>query len=259
MPKVSAALVKELRDATGIAMLKCHKALTEASGDIAKAREILRQSGEKDAAKKSDRTTGEGVIAIQTTDKKGALVQLFCETDFVARGDDFLKLADDIVSLALTKGAEAAKTESTELVQASIQKIGENIQLGEIAVLEAAIVASYQHSNKKIGVLVALKSGSVEIGRDLAMQVAAMNPSYLTPEDVPAADVGKEKEFQKAELEKSDKPKAIVRKILEGKLRKFREKLALTTQPFVKDSQKTITQFLEENSAEIEKFVRLAI
>ncbi len=262
MSAITAAQVKELRDATGISMLKCKSALEEAAGDLEKAREILRKSGEKDAAKKADRTTGEGIVIAKISDdgKKAALVQIFCETDFVARGDDFQQLATDLVELALTQGTDAAKTTAEPLIQATLQKVGENVQLGEIKVEESAgTIGSYIHGNGKIGVLVALKSGSAEIARDIAMQVAAMNPSYLRPEDVPAADVEKEQAIQKEMLLKEGKPADMLDKIMEGKLRKFRDEQSLVKQTFVKDPSKTVEQVLKETDAEIEQFVRLAI
>ncbi len=262
MSEITAAQVKELRSATGISMLKCKAALEEAAGDLEKAREILRKSGEKDAAKKADRTTGEGVVIakVSADGKKAALVQIFCETDFVALGDDFQKLANDLVELALAKGADTAKAEAEPLIQATLQKVGENVQLGEIKVGESAgVIGSYIHGNQKIGVLVSLKAGSVEIAKDIAMQVAAMNPSYLLPEDVPEADVEKEAAIQKEMLLTEGKPADMLDKIMEGKLKKFRNDQSLVKQTFVKDPSKTIEQVLKESEAEIEHFVRLAI
>jgi elongation factor Ts len=263
MSTITAAQVKELRDATGISMLKCKNALEEAAGDIEKARDILRKGGEKDAAKKADRATGEGVVVAKVIDggKKAVLVQVFCETDFVARGDDFQKLANDLADLALTKGADAAKAEAESLVQAAIQKVGENVQLGEIEIAEEpdGVIGSYMHGNQKIGVLVSLKTGAEEVAKDVAMQIAAMNPSYLLPEEVPAEEVAKEKEIQKELLAKEGKPAEMVEKIMAGKLKKFREEQSLIKQSFVKDPSKTIEQFLQEADAEIEQFLRLAI
>lgn len=261
MTGISASLVKELRDATGIAMMKCKQALVEAGGDLEKAREILRKQGEKDAAKKSERTTGEGrvVTKISADKKKGALVQILCETDFVAKGDDFIQLVEKIGEIALENGAENIQAETENLIQEGVQKIGENIQLSKVEILEGKTVANYIHSNNKIGVLVALLEGSEEIGKDIAMQVAAMNPSYLNPEDVPIEDVEKEKKIASEELAKEGKPAEIIDKILEGKLRKFRDNQSLVKQAFVKDSSKTVEQFLQENGVKVEKFVRVAI
>lgn len=261
MSEISLSSIKELRESTGISMMKCKSALEEANGDIEQAREILRKQGEKDAAKKSERTTGEGRVVLKISeDKKSAVaVQILCETDFVARGDDFIKFTDDIASIALEKGAEETPAATENLIQEGIQKIGENIQLGKVESVEANVVSGYTHSNNKIGVLVALSEGSEEVGRDIAMQIAAMNPRYLNPEDVPEEEIAKEKEIASEELAKEGKPTEIVEKILEGKLRKFCDEQSLVKQAFVKDSSKTVEQYLQENGAKIEKFVRLAI
>lgn len=258
MPEITAALVKELRDATGIAMLKCKKALDSAEGDLEKAREILRKSGEADAAKRAERAAGEGVVAVKISDdgKKGVALQLFCETDFVAQNSEFVALADELAAEAF-ENPELANS-SEEKIRAAIQKNGENIKLGEIKIIAGESVAGYSHSNKKIGVLVA-GVGSAEILSDIAMQIAAMNPSVIAPEEVADDEVAKESEIQKEILAKEGKPAEMLDKILEGKLRKFRDEKSLTKQPFVKDSSKTVEQFLAENSAKVEKFERLAI
>jgi elongation factor Ts len=256
---VSTSLVKELRESTGISLLKCKNALEEANGDLAKAREILQKAGEKDAAKKAERSTKEGCVAVKIAGRKGAAVQVFCETDFVARGDDFVALAEKLAEIALEKGVGEARKEAENLIKMGIQKIGENIQLGKIKILENAEMASYLHSNRKIGVLVSLKKGSQEIGKEVAMQVAAMNPNFLHPADVPADLTEKEREIQKEILMKENKPAEILDKILIGKLRKFCDEQSLLKQAFVKDSSKNVEQFLAESDTEIEEFVRLHI
>jgi len=255
---ITAAQVKELRDATGISMIKCKQALEEAAGDPEKAREILRKQGEADAAKRSERTAGEGVVVVKISadGKKGAILQLFCETDFVAKGDAFTELAGELISEALD--GKDVKNESEEKIQEGIQKNGENIKLGDVVVLEGEKVASYLHSNGKIGVLVSF-SGDEEVGKDVAMQIAAMNPAVLSPEEVKEEDVEAEAKIQKEILEKEGKPAEMIEKIMEGKLKKFREEQALIKQAFVKDSSKTVEQFLAESGAKVEKFVRLAI
>lgn len=263
MAEVTAALVKELRDATGISLLKCKQALEEAAGDIEKAREILRKSGEKDAAKKADRSTSEGVVVAKITDdgKKAAIVQVFCETDFVARGEDFQGVASRLADVALEKGVEAAHAEADVLVQGAIQKVGENVRVGDIKLTDTpdGVIGSYIHANHKIGVLVTLKAGTADVARDIAMQVAALNPGYLLPEDVPTAEMEKEREVQAEILKNEGKPADMIEKIIEGKLKKFREEQSLIKQAFVKDSSKTVEQFLREMNAEIVSFLRLAI
>lgn len=261
MNNISASQVKELRDATGISMMKCKEALVEANGDLEAARDILRKQGEKDAAKKSDRSAGEGSVAVKISadSKKGVLVELLCETDFVARGDDFINLAEEIAQIALDEGMEAAKEKSTEMIQTKITKLGENIKLGRVEEVENEVVADYKHSNNKIGVLVALKKGNAEIGKDIAMQIAAMNPTYLSPEEVSDAEVEKEKALQLEMLKEEGKPEEMIEKIIEGKMKKFREENSLLKQTFVKDGSKTVEAYLKEMDAEIEKFIRLAI
>ncbi len=258
MAEITAALVKELRDATGIAMLKCKKALEESNGDLEKARDILRKAGESDAAKRAERSVCEGVVAIKISDdeKKAVALQLFCETDFVAKNAEFVALADALAADALA--GEDVVNSGKEKITAAIQKNGENIKIGEVQIVEAATVASYLHSNKKIGVLVA-GTGKAEILSDIAMQIAAMNPSVISPDEVATEEVAKETEIQKEILAKEGKPAEMIEKILAGKLRKFREEKSLLKQSFVKDSSKTVEQFLAENSAQVEKFVRLAV
>lgn len=256
MSDITAAQVKELRDATGISMIKCKQALEEAAGDLEKAREILRKQGEADAAKRSDKEAGEGIVAIKTDGNKAAMLQLFCETDFVADGDSFRELATELVAEALE--GKDVKTESEAKLQEGIQKNGENIKIGEVVIVEGEKVVSYLHSNNKIGVLLSF-SGDEQIGKDVAMQIAAMNPSVLNPEEVSDDDVAKEAEIQKEILEKEGKPAEMIEKIMEGKMKKFREEKSLIKQAFVKDSSKTIETLLQENDAKIEKFVRLAI
>lgn len=260
MAEVTAALVKELRDATGISMMKCKQALDEAGGDIEAARDILRKSGEKDAAKKADRETGEGVIAARIDGPKAAMVQIGCETDFVARGEDMAALTASLLDLAMTQGADTTKAEGEALVQATIQKVGENVRLGEIRVIETdGAIGSYIHSNGKIGVLVSVSGASEEVARDVAMHAAAMNPTVMTPDQVDSSAIEKEREVQAEILKNEGKPAEMVEKILDGKLKKFCDEQALTKQPFVKDSSKTVEQFVAEQGGQITGFVRLAV
>jgi len=256
---ITAQQVKELRDATGISMMKCKNALEESNGDLEAARDILRKAGEKDAAKKSDRETGEGAIFIAKEDGKAAIIQIRCETDFVARDENFVETGNMLAQKALTEGAEAAQAAGEEALQGAIQKLGENIQLGEVKVVEAATIGSYIHSNNKIGVLVMLASGGEDIAKQVAMHAAAMSPSYLTPDEVTDEEVERERGVQLEILKNEGKPEEMIEKIMEGKLKKFREESALIKQPFAMDSSKMVEQFLSENSAEITGFVRLAI
>jgi len=256
---ITAQQVKELRDATGISMMKCKQALEEANGDLEAARDILRKAGEKDAAKKSDRETGEGAIFMAKEDGKAAVIQIRCETDFVARDENFSTAGNTLAATAFADGEDAARAAAEEVLQGAIQKLGENIQLGEVRVVEAAIIGSYIHSNNKIGVLVMLASGSEDIAKQVAMHTAAMSPSYLTPDEVTDEEIERERGIQLEILKNEGKPEEMIEKIMEGKLKKFREESALVKQPFAMDSSKTVEQFLSENGAEISGFVRLAI
>lgn len=253
---MSLELIKKLRLDTGISLKKCQEALAASQNDLDKAREFLRKAGEADAAKKSDRSAQEGRIALKTKEGKGIIVQIFCETDFTARNAEFLKLTEEIAELAFVENNEA---QIAKLIQAIIQKNGENVKLGEIKTLTAPQIASYLHSDGKTGVLIALSQGSVEVGKKIAMQVAAMNPRYLKPEDVPAAIIAKETEIQKSLLAKSGKPEQIWDKILQGKIRKFCNEQSLLQQNFVQDSTKTVAKYLAENQTVVTDFVRLKI
>ena len=262
MSVVTTAQVKELRDATGISLMKCKTALEEAQGDMEAARDILRKSGEKDAAKKSDRSTSEGLVAtkISADGTAAVMIQILCETDFVGRGDEVAALAEQLATRALEQGIDAAQAEAVTLTQAAVQKIGENIRAGEMHRFTATgVIGSYIHSNKKIGVLVGLKKGTEELARDLAMQVAALNPLVVRPEDVSDAMVAKEREIQTELVAQEGKPADMQEKIVEGKMRKYRDEQSLIKQPFVKDGSKTVEQLLKEQGAEVEAFVRLSI
>ncbi len=253
---ISAAVVMALRDKTGVSMMAVKKALVEAEGNEEKAIEILRKRGEMKSSEKADRATKEGAVAMVIKGGKGVLASLRCETDFVARNTDFIKLAQEISQWYCDKG-EAAKIPSEAVVKAAVNTLGENIQLGEWAAIEAPVVAGYVHSNRKIAVLVGLEGGSEDQARDVAMHAAAMNPKVVSPEEVSADAVKKEQEIWTEQLSKEGKPADKIPMIMKGKEKKFREEQALTTQAFVKDNSKTVGQFL--GSAKIVKYVRLAI
>ena len=244
--------IKELREETGVSTMACKKALEETDGDKEKAIELLRKKGEAKAADRADRTTGEGVIAIADGEGKSAIIKLGCETDFVAKNEDFINSAKGIAESVLNEGEGFdADTIASELTL----KLGEKIEAGEKKLVEGTVVGSYVHSNNKIGVIVTLSGGDQETARDIAMHAAAMNPTYLNPEDVPQEAVDKEKEIWKEELK--GKPEEIMGNIMAGKEKKFREENALTKQPFVKDPDKTVEQYAGENK--VENFVRMAV
>jgi len=253
---ITVAQVNELRQRTGISMMQCKKALEEANGNEEKAIEILRKKGAAKAIEKADRATKEGVVVTKVKGDKAAIVKFLCETDFVARNEDFIKIANDSAEMALEKGADAAKSAQEQAVKDLFTKLGENMSL-EIKVMEGKGIGDYIHSNSKIGVLVNLKKADTDKAKDVAMQIAAMNPSVIDPSEVSDDMVAKEKEFWKAQLLAEGKPAAMLDKIMIGKEKKFREESALIKQAFVKDNEKTIEQYLEGNT--VTEFIRMAI
>ncbi|PIR52644.1 translation elongation factor Ts [Candidatus Peregrinibacteria bacterium CG10_big_fil_rev_8_21_14_0_10_49_10] len=257
MSAVSATAVSSLRKRTGVSILECKKALEEAGGDEEKAIEFLRKRGMAQAAKKAERDQSEGLIFAAEGDGSVAIVFLKCETDFVARDENFKALGQEIAQTLLSAGADAAAKLAEEKIPAAVQKLGENISLGEMQRVEAGTLGTYIHSNGKIGVVVGLTGGSSEIAKDVAMHAAAMNPLYVRPEDVSAEAVEAEKAIWKEQLAKEGKPEQIMEKIMLGKEKKFREENALIAQEFVKDPSKTIEQYLE--GAAIEAYVRVAV
>ena len=257
MPEISAKAVASLRARTGVSILLCKKALEEAGGDEEKAIEILRKSGAAQAAKKAGREQREGLVFTESKGNKAAMLVLLCETDFVARDNAFQDLGKALAQTLLEKGEAAAKALADEKVPEAIQKLGENISVGEMHIVESANTGVYLHSNAKIGVIIGMNGGSVETARDLAMHAAAMNPLYVNPDEVTDAEVAKEKEIWKEQLAKEGKKGDIVEKIMVGKEKKFREENALLTQPFAKDSSKLVKDVTGE--ATVEKYIRLSI
>ncbi|EKD64216.1 MAG: hypothetical protein ACD_51C00046G0005 [uncultured bacterium] len=245
--------IKKLRDATGVSTMACKKALEEANGDQEKAVEILRKKGEAKSEARAERSTSQGVIAIVEKSGKAAIINLACETDFVARNEDFIASAKKVAEETLKDENFDAK----QIVADLNFKLGEKIEVKEKKIIEGKVLGSYIHSNNKIGVVVALSGGEVEMAKDIAMHAAAMNPSYLNPEEVPEESVAKEKEIWKELLKKEGKPEQIWDKIMIGKEKKFREENALIKQPFVKNPEITIEKLLGTNK--VEKFVRLSV
>lgn len=262
MATITAAMVKELREMTDAAMMECKKALVEAEGDMEKAVDVLRTRGLAAVAKKAGRATNEGTVMALVSDdaKVGALVELNCETDFVGMNDKFKAFAEKIARAAIAakpEDLEALKTAELEgetveaIVTECIHIMGENTQLTRFAVLEGGVVASYIHMGGKMGVLVSfdvdgIDASSAEFaqyGRDVAMQVAAVNPISVSREDVPADVVEHEMGIYKAQAAESGKPEAIQEKIATGRMEKFYKEQCLTEQEFVKDSDQTIASY----------------
>jgi elongation factor Ts len=255
MAEISAGLVKELREMTGLGMMECKKALAEAGGDLAKAEEILRiRSGAK-ASKAAGRIAAEGVIGawLSADAKVGALVELNCETDFVARNEEFAAFAQELAQ-AVAKDAPAdlcglAAFEPRR--QALVQKIGENISLRRFARLRTqAKLALYVHSNQKIGVLVEFE-GDDGVGKGVAMHVAFHKPAYLARADVPAEVVSREREILSARAKESGKPDTIVAKMVDGGLNKYLAEVTLLGQPFVMDDKQSVEKMLAAKKAKV--------
>jgi len=264
MAAISASLVKELRERTGLGMMECKKALVEADGDIDKAIDDLRKSSGMKAAKKAGRTAAEGVVAVKVADDNsyGVLVEVNSETDFVARDDNFLAFVNNVVEKAFAdKQTDAAvlAEEMEDARQALVQKIGENITVRRVALVEAPVVGSYVHSNNRIGVLTALSAGDEELARDVAMHVAAVNPQVVKPEDMPQELVDKEREIFSAQARESGKPEEIIAKMIEGRINKFLSESSLVAQPFVKDPDVKVGKLVKDAGADVQSFIRYEV
>jgi elongation factor Ts len=271
---ISAAMVKELRERTGVGMMECKTALVEANGDIEAAIEAMRKSGQARAAKKSGRTAAEGVVMIQLAEdrKHGVLVEINCETDFVAKDAGFLSFAEAVAATALACPVKDAAELATQPLtgdsattvdaarEALIAKIGENIQVRRLLRFDdvAGALYSYRHG-VRIGVVVELDGGNEALGRDIAMHVAASNPLCLSAAQVPAETLEKEKEIFKAQALDSGKPEAIVDKMIEGRIRKYFEEVTLLGQPFVKDPEQSVEKLLKQAGARVLAFARVEV
>ena len=253
---VSIEQIKELRDATGVSMTACKKALEEANGDYDQAVDLLRKKGAAKAADRAERGTGEGIIVVKSDGDKHAMVQLLCETDFVARGDEFMALADSLADKLLSGEIKPEDKDIGEVKEA-VLKLGENVQIGEMVIYEGGNVGGYVHSNGRIGVMVKVDGSTPEVARDIAIHVAASAPKVISPDEVDDALVEKEKAIWTEQLAAEGKPAEIMEKIMMGKEKKFREENALLKQPFVKNPDQTIEQLLD--GAAVVDFMRLSI
>ncbi|MBA2778139.1 translation elongation factor Ts [Billgrantia kenyensis] len=267
MAAISASQVKELRERTGLGMMECKKALTEAGGDIDVAIENLRKSSGLKAAKKAGRTAAEGAVATRVAGdgSYGVVVEINSETDFVARDDNFKAFADQVADAFF-----AAKSEDVAAVMEGaletareqlVQKIGENIGVRRCAVVEAsegALVGEYVHGGR-IGVLTVLKDGNAEVAKDVAMHVAAINPAVARPEDMPQEQLDKEKAIILAQPDMAGKPEQIAEKMVEGRLKKYLAENSLTEQPFVKDPNQSVAEFVKAAGGEVIGFTRFEV
>lgn len=260
MAEITAALVKELRERTGAGMMECKKALVEANGDIELAIDNMRKSGQAKAAKKAGRVAAEGVILARIGAGFGVLVEMNCETDFVAKDAGFVGLANEVADYALVNkdtSIEALQAQFEEKRAALVAKIGENMNIRRVQYLEGQVIAQYLHG-AKIGVLVAGQGAEEEL-KKVAMHVAASKPDFVNPEDVSAEVVAKEREIQIEIAMNSGKPKEIAEKMVEGRMAKFTGEVSLTGQPFVMDPSQTVGAYLKSVNTSVANFVRLEV
>ena len=256
---VTAALVKELRERTGAGMMECKKALVEANADIELAIENMRKSGAAKAAKKAGNVAAEGAIIIKEENGVAVLLEVNCQTDFVAKDGNFTafaeKVADDALATKATAEELVAKFEEERV--ALVAKIGENINIRRVQYVEGVAIASYRHG-EKIGVVVA-GEGDAETLKHVAMHVAASKPEYVNPEDVPADVVAKEKEVQVEIAMNEGKPAEIAEKMVVGRMKKFTGEISLTGQAFIMEPKKSVGEMLKEKGASVATFVRLEV
>jgi elongation factor Ts len=268
MADVSASLVKELRERTGLGMMECKKALVEANGNIETAADNLRKSGAAKADKKAGRTAAEGAVIIASAGNVALMIEINSETDFVAKDDNFQKFAKNVANAALAaKETDIEKIKTLKIEAGSVeearaalvQKIGENIQIRRAVLVKSdGVLATYLHGSK-IGVLVTLKGGNEAIGKDIAMHVAASNPLVLTGEQVSPEVLEREKNIIRAQPDMAGKPAEIVEKMMGGRIKKFLKDVSLVDQPFVKNPEQSVAQFAKAGGAEILSFTRFEV
>lgn len=270
MTQVTAKLVKELRDRTGLGMMECKKALEEAGADIELAIDNLRKSGQAKAAKKAGNIAADGAIVIAQNGDKALLLEVNCQTDFVAKDENFSQFADKVANLALANGTtdvatisqliydDASQQTVEEARVALVQKIGENIQIRRAEEIEGKQLASYRHG-LRIGVVVSYEGGTPEIGKNLAMHIAAFNPIAVDDEGVPADVLVREKDIAEAKARESGKPENIIEKMIEGGLRKFLDEVTLLRQAYVIDNEKKVAEILKAEGVKVLGFKRLEV
>ncbi|MCP3427770.1 translation elongation factor Ts [Opacimonas viscosa] len=264
---VTAALVKELRERTAAGMLDCKKALVEANGDIELAIENMRKSGQAKAAKKAGRIAADGVILTKVNGNVATMMEVNCETDFVARDEGFLAFGQKLINVASANGisdiealnAAELDGETVQVVRdALVAKIGENISARRVINVEGDNLGAYVHGGR-IGVVAILNGGDEDLAKDVAMHVAAASPQFVKPEDVPAEVVAKEKEIQIDIAVQSGKPADIAEKMVSGRMKKFTGEISLTGQAFIKDPSQTVGQLLASKNADVVDFVRFEV
>jgi elongation factor Ts len=265
---ITADTVKQLRERTGAGMMECKKALVETQGDLDAAAELMRKTGLAKADKKAARIAAEGTVAAERSGNSAALVEVNCETDFVARSDEFQAFARELAKTALANSPDtleallaSSNTAGSFEIQrrALIAKIGENISVRRFVKVSApGALGTYIHGSR-IGSLVALEGGDEALARDLAMHVAAVNPAYIDASEVPAAVLDKEREILTEQTKGEKKPPDIIAKMVEGRLRKYLAEITLLGQPFVKDPDTTVEKLVKKAGAKVVKFVRYEV
>ena len=265
MSQVTASLVKELRDRTGLGMMECKRAMVQSGADIEKAIEELRKSSGMKAAKKAGRTAADGLVAVKVEGEYGCVVEVNSETDFVARDESFQGFVKNVVDSAFsTKETDMSQIMAGDMEssrEALVQKIGENISVRRVAArsTDSGAVGGYVHGNSRIAVLVELEGGDAELAKDVAMHVAAVNPAVVSPSDMPAELLQKEREIFTAQAADSGKPPEIVEKMIEGRVRKYLSENSLTEQAFVKDPDTTVGKLVSAAGARVVGFTRFEV
>lgn len=265
MTEISASLVKELRERTGMGMMDCKQALLETNGDISQAIEELRKSSGIKASKKAGRSAADGLLQIQLVNSTGFMVEINCETDFVAKDGSFVEFSEEVLK-ALSTGQyleldQLMAGDLNDKREKLVQKLGENIVVRRVFISDdsADHTGIYLHSNKKIACIVCLKGGNEEVAKDIAMHIAATDPLAITPQDIPEETIKKEKEIFEAQSADSGKSAEIIVKMVEGKVKKFLSEVSLTEQDFVKDPGLKIKSLLNKNKAEVIQFKRFEV
>lgn len=261
MAAVSASMVKELRERTGLGMMDCKKALVESDGDMEAAIENLRKSSGMKAAKKAGRIASDGLLSSKVDGGTGVLVEVNCETDFAARDESFIAFVKMVTDKVFESGESDIEALGLETDRENlVQKIGENISIRRAEVFkDEGTVVGYVHTNGRIGVMLSMEGGSEDLGKDVAMHIAAMNPTVVSPDDAPADLVAKEREIYTAQAQDSGKPPEIVEKMIDGRIRKYLAEISLLEQAFVKDGDIKIAALLKKEGAVVNRFVRYEV
>ena len=255
---ITTDLVKELRDATGISIMQCKRALEEAEGDMKKALAILKKTSSEIALKKTDRVVKDGAVTTKSNNNKIIMVSLLCETDFVAKNEDFTTLLSKLADMALSDGIKKMKENAKDMIDSVIQKTGENIQLGEIYEVSGNVLGNYIHNNK-IAIIVSLEGGNAELARDVAMHIAAMKPEFISSSEISNENRNLMIEIFQKEIASIEKPEEIKKKMLEGKISTYFKEKTLSDQAFIKDSSVTVGKLLENAKATIKEVKRYSI